>query len=310
MLYPQPPAERVHVHTRRRCTMLARTQTLGAAPSTRVSTTPRRRTRAAPVVSAARGDAYAFAPARDASETVQTVQATLLPGVALPPAQAVAFNTGLILGIPWALMKIARDIRAQNIAERRRASLAPVKSRISAALDGRRAGRERAAKIVPPTPRERRAAANTTDVPIFSNVKREVNIKPRGSAPAEPRAPARPQPARAPAPTPTRRATAPVAVKKGPVVKVTLAVQCSLPEGVILGVVGDDEALRAPLALRRVGADRWQVVADIGSGELRYSYVAMRGDKIVREEGPERLQRISSAGGPPLIIEKNAPRFK
>mmetsp|Transcript_6277 Transcript_6277/g.21201 ORF Transcript_6277/g.21201 Transcript_6277/m.21201 type:complete len:311 (-) Transcript_6277:2202-3134(-) len=310
MLYPQPPAERVRVHTRRRRTMLTRTQTLGAAPSTRVSTTPRRRTRAAPVVSAARGDVYAFAPARDASETVQTVQATLLPGVALPPAQAVAFNTGLILGIPWALMKIARDIRAQNIAERRRASLAPVKSRISAALDGRRAGRERAAKIVPPTPRERRAAANTTDVPIFSNVKREVNIKPRGSAPAEPRAPARPQPARAPAPTPTRRATAPVAVKKGPVVKVTLAVQCSLPEGVILGVVGDDEALRAPLALRRVGADRWQVVADIGSGELRYSYVAMRGDKIVREEGPERLQRISSAGGPPLIIEKNAPRFK
>jgi hypothetical protein len=36
----------------------------------------------------------------------------------------------------------------------------------------------------------------------------------------------------------------------------------------------------------------------------------MRRDKIVREEGPERLQRISSAGGPPLIIEKNAPTFK
>ena len=206
-------------------------------------------------------------------------------------------------------MKIARDIRAQNIAERRRAALAPVKSRISDALDGRRAGRERAAKITPPTPRERRAAANTTDVPIFSNVKREVNIRPRGAA-AEPRTSARPTPAPARAAPPARREAALAAVKKGPVVKVTLAVQCSLPEGVSLGVVGDDAALRAPLALRRVGADRWQVVADIGSGELRYAYVAIQGDTIIREDGADRRQQISSAGGPPLIIEKNAPTFK
>jgi len=279
---PSPPSPRVSFHSR------VRSSALGAS----------------------RVDANAYAPVVGDVDAVQTLRTpTLLPGLALPRAQAAAFDVGVLLGLPWALLKIARDVRKQNIAERRRAKLAPVKSRVSEALDGRRAGRERAAKLPSASPRERRALTNANDIPIASNVRREAVVETRATAAKNERR----APTAAIKSSSERSATRIVSgkgTKRGAAVKVTLAVRCSLAEGTILGVVGDDDAMRSPQPLRRVGADRWQIVADIAAGELRYAYVAIRGDDIVREEGDERRQLISAANGPPLIIESNAPKFK
>lgn len=279
---PSPPSPRVSFHSR------VRSSALGAS----------------------RVDANAYAPVVGDVDAVQTLRTpTLLPGLALPRAQAAAFDVGVLLGLPWALLKIARDVRKQNIAERRRAKLAPVKSRVSEALDGRRAGRERAAKLPSASPRERRALTNANDIPIASNVRREAVVETRATAAKNERR----APTEAIKSSSERSATRIVSgkgTKRGAAVKVTLAVRCSLAEGTILGVVGDDDAMRSPQPLRRVGADRWQIVADIAAGELRYAYVAIRGDDIVREEGDERRQLISAANGPPLIIESNAPKFK
>jgi len=221
--------------------------------------------------------------------------------------QAFAFKCGLVLGLPLSLYKIALDVRAQNIAERRRAAALGAKTRVASALDGRRDGMLRADAVTPR--RESRAdmrqRTNVMDIPVASNKKRDVVLPKRAAA------------------TTARTQTTAVEMKtkakakgskvKGVPVKVTLATQCALPDSVDLAVVGDDLAIERPVTLQRVGADRYQVVLELGSGDLTYMYVAKKGDKLIREnrvkEGKgERVRRID-VDGKPLIIETEAPVF-
>ena len=109
------------------------------------------------------------------------------------------------------------------------------------------------------------------------------------------------------------KATARAPKAKGPPVKITLATQCALPDGVGLAVVGDDSAIERPIAMQRVGADRYQIVLEVGSGNLTYMYVAKKGDKLIKEnrvkEGKGERTRQIDVDGKPLVIETEAPVF-
>jgi len=242
--------------------------------------------------------------ARELKPIVQTdsssrVSAPTVP--ALTPLQSAAFKCGLLLGAPLALYKIALDVRNQNIAERKRALAASDKTRMSSALEARRNGRLRANAVGDSAKRaEVRRKTNVTDIPIASNVKREVKLPKRGAA-AKPRR--------------AERATAAVgdgvgsvARKNGPKVKMTLATQCKLPEGVTLSVVGSDAKMKKPLAMQRVGTDRWQIVVELSAGDLRYMYVASEGKKVIKEGSGERRLKIE-VDGETLVIDKNEPVF-
>ena len=245
--------------------------------------------------------------ARELKPIVQTdsssrVSAPTVP--ALTPLQSAAFKCGLLLGAPLALYKIALDVRNQNIAERKRALAASDKTRMSSALEARRNGRLRANAVGDSAKRaEVRRKTNVTDIPIASNVKREVKLPKRGArdAAAKPRR--------------AERATAAVgdgvgsvARKNGPKVKMTLATQCKLPEGVTLSVVGSDAKMKKPLAMQRVGRDRWQIVVELNAGDLRYMYVASEGKKVIKEGSGERRLKIE-VDGETLVIDKNEPVF-
>lgn len=215
-------------------------------------------------------------------------------------AQVVAFKSGLALGVPMALVLIARDVRKQNIEERRRATSLTGKERTASALDGRRGGRLRPmvggdggngeGRYDDLRRAEVRRTRNVMDIPIAKN---------KAAASGEKRAAsAKPKPIPKP----------PVA-KKGPPMRVTLASQCKLPEGAVLCVVGEDAAIKNPLELKRVGKDRWQVVVELREGDLEYSYVAKKGGKMFKERGGAR-QRTLRASDNPLIIEERSPNFK
>lgn len=218
------------------------------------------------------------------------------------PAQVMAFKSGLALGVPMALVLIARDVRKQNIEERRRATSLTGKERTASALDGRRGGRLRpmvggdggngGGRYDDVRRAEVRRTRNVMDIPIASN---------KAAASGEKRAaPAKPKPKPIPKPT---------VAKKGPPMRVTLASQCELPEGAVLCVVGEDAAIKNPLELKRVGKDRWQVVVELREGDLEYSYVAKKGGKMFKERGGAR-QRTLRASDNPLIIEERSPNFK
>jgi hypothetical protein len=252
-------------------------------------------------------------------------------GFQVTPTQSAAFTLGATLGLPWALYVIARDVRRQNIAERKRAMMESGKARAANALDGKREGRLRASEDVFEFESRGKTASsgggagradvrrtrNNTDVPLFSN-RGSTGVTSEGAVNKPKRAPSRSErerdangarkPARVPAAA-APAAAAPVRLKKGPPVKVTLAVQCLMPEGSTLCVVGDDAAIKQPRDMQRVGADRWQLVLELGQGELRYMYLAKKGDNtLIKAEEGERVRKIS-ADDNPLVIEKTAPKF-
>ena len=101
---------------------------------------------------------------------------------------------------------------------------------------------------------------------------------------------------------------APVKKVRGKPVKITLATEAVVPEGYSLSVVGDDEAIAKPVALKRVGQNRWQVVLEVGSGELRYSYVAVIGDTMTKDVKGERVRQVPTSEST-LIVETEAPSF-
>ncbi|CEF98745.1 unnamed product [Ostreococcus tauri] len=214
------------------------------------------------------------------------------------PTQRSAFVIGFVLGAPLALYKIAYDVRRQNVAERRRAAAAADRTRVSSALDGRRDGRLRAESVGRIGRRaEVRAQRNVTDIPIASNKPREVKMAKKGVAPKTAVA------------TPTSKPKpAPVKKVRGKPVKITLATEAVVPEGYSLSVVGDDEAIAKPVALKRVGQNRWQVVLEVGSGELRYSYVAVIGDTMTKDVKGERVRQVPTSEST-LIVETEAPSF-
>ena len=214
--------------------------------------------------------------------------------------QVTAFKSGLALGVPMAMVLIARDVRKQNIEERRRATSLTGKERTASALDGRRGGRLRpmvggdTGMSDDVRRAEVRRTRNVTDIPIASNktVTREMS----GAKRAVPSAKSKSIP------------KTPVA-SKGPPMRVTLASQCELPEGAVLCVIGEDAAIKNPLELKRVGKDRWQVVVELREGDLEYSYVAKKGGRMFKERGGVR-QRTLRASDNPLIIEERSPNFK
>ena len=244
---------------------------------------------------------------RELTPTVQTdsssrVSAPTVP--ALTPLQSAAFKCGLLLGAPLALYKIALDVRNQNIAERKRALAASDKTRISTALDARRDGRLRANAVGQSAKRaEVRRKTNVLDIPIASNVQREVKLPKRGASDAS----AKPSQAERTTTAGGDGAGA-VGVKSGPKVKMTLATQCKLPEGVTLSVVGNDAKIQQPLAMQRVGADRWQIVVELSAGDLRYMYMASEGQKVIKEGNGERRLKIE-VDGETLVIDKDEPVF-
>lgn len=214
--------------------------------------------------------------------------------------QVTAFKSGLALGVPMAMVLIARDVRKQNIEERRRATSLTGKERTASALDGRRGGRLRpmvggdAGMSDDVRRAEVRRTRNVTDIPIASN--KTVTPEMSGAKRAGPSAKSKSIP------------KTPVA-SKGPPMRVTLASQCELPEGAVLCVIGEDAAIKNPLELKRVGKDRWQVVVELREGDLEYSYVAKKGGRMFKERGGVR-QRTLRASDNPLIIEERSPNFK
>jgi hypothetical protein len=241
----------------------------------------------------------------DCFQIAATSTRALAPPAQFTPAQVFAFKCGLVLGLPLALYKIALDVRAQNIAERRRAAALGAKTRAASALDGRRDGMLRADAVAAKREArsEMRRRTNVMDIPVASNKKREVVMPTRATA----------KPATKPTAAVESKATARAPKAKGPPVKITLATQCALPDGVGLAVVGDDSAIERPIAMQRVGADRYQIVLEVGSGNLTYMYVAKKGDKLIKEnrvkEGKGERTRQIDLDGKPLVIETEAPVF-
>lgn len=265
---------------------------------------PRRRAQSTNVVVARRNafDDYAPSFQTNGTNTNARVASRIESFIGREPtaAQVMAFKSGLVLGVPMALVLIARDVRKQNIEERRRATSLTGKERTASALDGRRGGRLRPmvqgngeGNYSDVRRAEVRRTRNVMDIPIASN---------KAAASVEKRAAPRAKPIPKPIPKPT-------VAKKGPPMRVTLASQCELPEGAVLCVVGEDAAIKNPLELKRVGKDRWQVVVELREGDLEYSYVAKKGGKMFKERGGAR-QRTLRASDNPLIIEERSPNFK
>ena len=288
-------------------------------PPARVTRRPARSTRRADgLVVAASRSSQPYAPNDVSTSVVQTTASSAPPpSLSLTPAQRGAFAIGVILGTPLALYKIALDVRAQNVAERKRAKALADRARATNALDGRRDGLLRAEEVGRRA--EARAKKNVGDIPIASNKKRELVISKKESGagtasaakskPATPATPATRAPIQPPKVTPPRVPAAKPQVKKlATPVKITLATQATVPEGFTLCVVGNDEAVSQPVEMKRVGQDRWQVVLEIRSAELRYSYVASNGALLLKEEKGERVRKIDEKANP-LVIESVQPMF-
>jgi len=278
--------------------------------------------RAVRVVVTASRTSLEYAPNDDVSSSALQTTASSAPRpptFSLTPAQRGAFTIGVILGTPLALYKIALDVRAQNVAERKRAKARADKARATNALAGRRDGLLRAEAVGRRA--EARARTNVGDIPIASNKKRELVIAQKESGAGATRAGATRAGATTPATgvsgTPVKppkvtppRVPAKTAQMKKLVkpVNITLATQATVPEGFSLCVVGNDEAVAQPVELKRVGQDRWQVVLKISTAELRYSYVASNGKSTIQEKKGERARKIDEKANP-LIIESESPIF-